>query len=274
MQIPVKYKEIYDKSLKEKMQKECSGDFGAALKYLAVDPVTAECAMIKKACDGIGTNEQLLSSILCGRSNEDMELLKKTYYKIYTKDLVAKVSGETSGDTKKALIGSLQAAEEEFDPGYHTEEKAREDAEQIYNDGQGRFGTNEKMIIKTIVMSPPKYLKLVNEQYADKYGYTLFKAIEKEFSGDSKEALLHTLGIKLKPYETIAKLIETACAGFGTNELLLTCTLIRYQKYLPHVCMAHEDIFGKSVQTSVVDECSGDYKKLLLAVVNVVSPDQ
>ena len=275
MQIPVKYNEMYDRNLKEKMKKECGkGDFGLALQYLAVEPVAAECAMIKKACDGLGTNEELLSTILCGRSNEDMELLKKTYYKIYSDDLVSIVSGETGGDLKKVLLGSLQAAEEEYDEGYHTDDKAQEDAEQLYEDGQGRFGTDETMITKVIVMSPPKYLKLVNEHYADKYGYTLFKAMEKELSGDSKYALLHTLGIKLKPFETIAKLIKSACAGFGTNELLLTCTLIRYQAHLPHVCMAHEDLFGKSVQTRVLDECRGDYEKLLLAVVNAVSPDQ
>ena len=61
------------------------------------------------------------------------------------------------------------------------------------------------------------------------YGYTLFKAMEKELSGNVKEGTLFMLGMKMKPYETISGLIKKACAGIGTDELLLTCCIIRYQ---------------------------------------------
>jgi hypothetical protein len=274
MKIAIKFKDMFDQDLKTLMKKECGkGNFGLALQYLAVSPVEAECEMIKKALDGLGTNETLLYSILSGRSNEDMELLKKTFYKMYTDDLVSTVTSEVGGDLKKILVASLQAAEEEYDEGFHTEDKAKEDAEAIFEAGQGSWGTDESKLIKLIVMAPPKHLKLVNAHYADKYGYTLFKAIEKELGGDSEDAALYTLGIKLKPFETIAKFIKSACAGIGTDELLLTCTLIRYQDYLPFVCKAHEELFEKSVQKRVLDECRGDYEKLLLAVVNKVSPE-
>jgi len=273
--IPMCFKDMFKNDLKKLMKKECGkGGLGQALQYLALTPVEAECAMIKTACSGAGTNETLLYSILCGRSNVDMELLKKTYYKMYTDDLVSKVTGEAAGNLEKALVGSLQAAEEEFDEEFHNEDKAIQDAEAIFEAGQGTFGTDESKLIKTIVMSPPKHLKQVNLQYCDKYGYTLFKAVEKEMGGDSEAALLYTLGIKLKPFETIAKFIKSACAGIGTNELLLTCTLVRYQTYLPHVCAAHQKLFDKSLQKRILDECGGDYEKLLLAVVNKVSPEE
>jgi hypothetical protein len=32
--------------------------------------------MIHRACSGVGTNELLLATILCGRSNEEMIILK------------------------------------------------------------------------------------------------------------------------------------------------------------------------------------------------------
>lgn len=275
MKIAIKYQDMFEKDLIDVMESECgSGDFGLALQYLAMSPVAAECAMIKKACDGLGTNEKLLYTILCGRSNKDMEMLKKTFYKIYTDDLTSLVGGESGGSFKKVLVASLQAAEEEWDPDYHTEEKAAEDAETIYENGQGRFGSDPEQLVKTIVMSPPKHLKMVNFQYADKYGYTLLKALEEELGGDGESAALFTLSMKLKPYETVAKLIKSACAGFGTDELLLTCCIIRYQDLLPHVCMAHEELFEKSIQTRVKDECRGDYERLLLTLVNKVSPEE
>ena len=128
---------------------------------------------------------------------------------------------------------------------------------------------------KIIVMSPPKYLKIVNSVYADEYGYTLFKAFEEEMSGNvAADAALFTLGMKLKPYETVAKLIKKACAGFGTDELLLTCCLIRYQDLLGHVAVAHEDLFEKSIHTRVRDETGGKYENLLLAVINMAAPEE
>lgn len=273
--ISLRYEELQEENLRKLMKSECGGDLGVALQYLALGPVEAECRMLKKAVDGLGSNKVMMYSVLCGRSNDDMELLKKTYYKEYTDDLVSRMSGEVGGDMKTILISAVQAAEEEFDPDYHTEDKAEEDAAAIYDAGQGRWGTDEAGMAKIVVLSPPKYLKIVNSVYADKYGYTLFKAFEEEMSGNiAAEAALFTLGMKLKPYETIAKLIKKACAGFGTDELLLTCCLIRYQDLLGHVAVAHEELFEKSIQTRVRDEAGGNYEKILLTIINKVAPEE
>ena len=272
--LSIRYPELHDKELLKVMKSECgNSDFGTVMQLLSLGPVEAECRMIKKAVDGMGSDKLLLYSILCGRSNQDMTLLKKTYYKMYTDDLVARVSGEVGGDLKKILTSAVQAAEEEFDPDYHTEDKAAEDAETIYEAGQGRWGTNESKMAKIVVLSPPKYLKLLNGVYADKYGYTLFKAFEKEMGGMAGEASLFTLGMKLKPYETIAKLVKKATAGMGTNEILLTCIIIRYQDLMGQVYIAHEKLFEKSIHKRVKDEVGGDYKKILLALIDKVMPE-
>lgn len=272
--IALRYPELHDKDLRKLMKEECGkSDFGMAMQYLGLGPVEAECMMIKKAVDGLGSDKLLLYSILCGRSNEDMVLLKKTYYKQYTDDLVARISGEVGGDLKKIIMSAVQAAEEDFDPDFHTTDKAEEDAEALYKAGQGRWGTDESAMAKIVVLSPPKYLKLVNEVYADKYGYTLFKAFEKELNHLGGEAALFTLGMKLKPYETIAGLIKKATKGLGTNEILLTCNIIRYQDLMGLVYVAHEDMFEKSIHKRVKDETSGDYKKVLLALLDKVCPE-
>merc|ERR1712045_306262 len=187
----------------------------------------------------------------------------------------AHVSSESGGDMKKLLLSSMQAAAEEYDPDFHTEEKALEDAQEIYKAGQGKwFGTNEKKLFKVIALAPRQHLYAVNEKYADEYGYTLVKAMEKELSGKAAEAAIFTVNMRLKPYVAIAKLIKSACAGIGTDELLLTTCVIRYQDIMGHVNMAHEELFGKSVQDRIKSECSGNYKELLLALVNAVSPEE
>lgn len=75
--VALRYKELYKIDLKQLMiQERGNTDFGIALQFLSVDPVHAECDMIFKSCKGAGTDERLLFSILCGRSNQEIEILK------------------------------------------------------------------------------------------------------------------------------------------------------------------------------------------------------
>ena len=173
------------------------------------------------------------------------------------------------------VFNCLQAGEEAYDPQFHTMEKAMVDAEMIYDKGQGKwFGTDEKSIFKILCAAPPEYFELINRAYADKYGYTLIKAMEKELSGNVKEGTLHMIGMKLKPYETVAKLIKSACAGIGTDELLLTCCVIRYQMVMKDVMSAHIELFGKSIHDRVRNECRGKFKAVLLEALNAVWPEE
>mmetsp|Transcript_21870 Transcript_21870/g.30733 ORF Transcript_21870/g.30733 Transcript_21870/m.30733 type:complete len:346 (-) Transcript_21870:171-1208(-) len=273
--VSLRYKEMYEKDLKELMKKEVGNShYGQALKYLSLSPASADCSMIRKACDGLGTNELVLYPIICGRSNKDMDLLKLTFYKMYTKDLGSYVRSELSGNISKLATSCLQGAEAEFDNDYHTIEQAIEDAKEFYKAGQGRwFTTDGKNLFKLLAESPPKYLKMINDAYADKYGYTLFKALEKNLGGIAEDAALFTIGMKLKPYETVAKLIKKACAGLGTNELLLTCCLIRYFDILPQVNTAHIELFNKSIRDRVNHETSGNYNRVLVGILDQVVPE-
>ena len=107
--ISIRYEEMYEKELRKLMKKECGDNpFGEALQFLALGPVEAECRMLKEAVDGLGSNELLMYSILCGRSNSDMELLKTTFYKMFSDDLVMRMSGEVSGYMKTILLSTVQ----------------------------------------------------------------------------------------------------------------------------------------------------------------------
>jgi hypothetical protein len=242
---------------------------------LALPMHQAEAAMIRKATKGIGANVNIVWSILVGRTNAEVELLKKTYYKKYDKDLGKLLASELHGDMERLIFNCLQAAEEEYDPKYHNIDKAKEDADIIHKKGQGKFfGTDEKTIFKVLCAAPPQHIENISKEYADKYGYTLMKAMEKELGGEVRSACLHMLGMKLKPFETMAKLIKEACAGFGTDELLLACTIIRCQAILGQVQSAHIELYGKTIHDRVRKEVGGKFKTLLLQVLNASWPEE
>jgi hypothetical protein len=261
-------------TLREVMKKEFSGNFGTALQLLALPLHEAECYMLKKATQGIGASTNIVWSILTSRTNAEIEIIKKTYFKLFSKDLGKLLASELHGNMERLIFTCLQGAEEEFDAQYHTKDKALEDAEIIHKKGQGRWGTEERGIFKILGASPPQHLEQISAAYSDKYGYTLMKAMEKELGGEVQKAVLHMLGMKLKPFETVATLIRNACAGIGTDEMLLTCSIIRYQMVLPNVVGAHIDLYGKSLHQRIRSETGGKYREVLLQIVNVTWPEQ
>lgn len=266
--VPIRYRAMFGQSLSDVMRSECGNrDFGQALQLLAVPPHVAECDMIEMSTKGMGTNEKLLSTIIMARTNAEMELLKKTYFELYTKDLGRELDKDLGGHYEQLIVNCLQASEQEYDPDYHTEDKAREDAKALYEMGQGKWGTNEKGLFKMLCSMPSRHLSAVNKIYAEEYGYTIPKVMQKELAGDLEWAATFMVNLKLKPEDAVADMIHECCKGFGTNELLLTASLIRYQAILKRVKIVYMEQYGKSLEDTIKDETRGDYEKILLKIL-------
>lgn len=269
--VPVRYEQLHGKDLKKVIKSEFrigQKNLRNALSFLAVSPVEADCDILRHSCVGVGTNEEVLFCVLGGRSNKEIELLKKQYFTCYDKDLGRALDMELGGSFEKLVFNVLQGAEEDMDEGYHTDVLMKEDIETLYDAGTGKkFGTDESALFKILCARPAEYIKKLNTAYAEEHGYTLEKVLEKELSGHVEKAALFMIGMKLHPYETIASLIDRACKGFGTNDLLLICTLIRYQCVLKHVMLAHIEQFGSTIEDRIKSECRGDYENLLLELV-------
>lgn len=267
--INLRYPQIFDKELKKVMKSECgSGDFGFALQLMALPPHEAEATMLNRAFSGLGTKERIVWPIICGRSNDDMELLKSTYFRLFDKDLGVTLSSELGGDFERLIFHCLQGHEQEMDDDFHSDEKVEEDVDMFHEAGEGQWGTDEKSLFDVICKSPPEHLEKVNDLYVEKHDVTLLKALDSELGGDVEKAAKYAVGMKLKPMETMAAHIKSTCAGFGTDELGLTCCIIRYQPFLSDINDAHQELFDKSIQDRIESEVGGDYKKLLLTIVD------
>jgi hypothetical protein len=119
-------------------------------------------------------------------SNKDMQILKKKNFQLFSDDLGKVLDSELGGPFEKLVFNCLQAAEEEYDEGFHSDDKMKKDAEKLYKMGQGKFGTDESGLFKILCSCPPEYLKKLNLLYAEKYGFTLVKALETKSAEMSK----------------------------------------------------------------------------------------
>lgn len=261
------YERTHGKRLDAVIKSECgSRDFGTALQFLASNPITAECAMLEKALEK--KEKDVAYSIICGRTNHEMMLLRSRFYYKTGKDLVVQVMEQFGGDFEKLLVTALQAPEQKYDPDYHTEDRQDQDVNALHKYGQGKLmGTDEAGIFKVLCMVPPDHLKAILPKYEETHGKSLEDAMKGELSGELENATLFLINIKTDPHATIASLIEKACAGFGTDELLLTTVLIRYQSVMKDVEAAHVEKYSQTIEERITSETGGDYQKLLLEVL-------
>ncbi|KAL9189749.1 hypothetical protein ACHAXT_009424 [Thalassiosira profunda] len=248
--IAYRYKEMYGVELKELMKKENTGDFSFLLQLLSLPALDAEAKIVRKATKGAGTDERLLLSVLCGRSNEELQLLKKAYFARYKEDIVSVVDSEVHGDMKKLIMACLQGMEET----------------------ESVLGRTKTRSFDIICKAPPQYLRMVDDCYVAENNVNLQKALEKELSGKAEDAAIHTVNMKLKPYDAIAEHIKSTCKGMGTDELGLSCAILRYQHVLQSVQIAHINLSSKTIADRVESETRGDFERLLLEMVKVAWP--
>jgi hypothetical protein len=264
--ISVRYQQMFGKDLKKTLKSETSGDFGHLLQLLARPLPEAEAAVLRKATKGMGTKEKLIYPIVMGRTNEEMNILKKTYFDKTGKDLGAEMDSELSGDLKKVVLASLQAPLEPFTPGVHTPQRAEADAKALYKAGEGRMGTKEHEFINILVTSPPQHLRAVNAAYVAQHKHDIAQAVKKEFNGDAEDALLFLVRMVLEPLVLLSELFESTMKGFGTDEKALSAALVRYHLVLRDIRPVYKKTYGKELRDRIQGEVSGDYGKLVLAV--------
>ncbi|KAG3252381.1 hypothetical protein PI124_g3018 [Phytophthora idaei] len=270
--VSLRYKELHGQSLRELVKSETSGNFGYLLQLISFPLHQAEAYILFHAMKGAGTSDHLLYSVLMGRSNEEIDLLKKAYFEMYDTDLSVAISDEISGDFLAVIMKALQEPMVEYKPSFHTKEKAAEDADLIYKAGEGKWGTDENGFIKVLLASPPEHLRNIDAAYQAKHEHDLVYAIESEFSGSDSAALTFFVRISLNAWSFLAEHIEGTMAGIGTDSTALSAAIVRYHSYLGNIMPVYEKKYQKTLQDRVKEEASGEYLELLLQLLETPRP--
>lgn len=185
-----RYKDLYREELKDTLSRNTKGHFRFLVLLLTMPLPEMEAFVLNVATSGNGTKERLLYPILLGRTNEELSMLKSTYYYIFNKDLTWLMRSELSGDYRKIILLALERLQVTYDPDFHTYEKAKSDAIKLFNAGEGRWGTDETTFVRILFSSPREHVVLVNDIYKKKFVSDLEEAVCSEFSGRASEALV------------------------------------------------------------------------------------
>ncbi|XP_043462451.1 annexin B10 [Leptopilina heterotoma] len=256
----------YGRNLIDDLKSELGGKFEDVIIALTVTPVDFMAKQLQKAMAGIGTEEETLVEILCSRDNNEVKEIVDAYERLYDRPLAEHLCSETSGDFRRLLtliVTGVRNAQTEVHP-----ERARETAEMLYNAGEGKLGTDEEIFNKILAHECFGQLKLIFEAYKDVSGRTIEQALNDEISGELKDAMLAIVECVQSPPAFFAKKLRKAMEGAGTDDQTLIRIIVsRSEIDLGNIKEEYERLFDKTLESSVKNETSGDYKRALIALI-------
>ncbi|XP_063780468.1 annexin A13 isoform X2 [Pseudophryne corroboree] len=266
-EVKQKFKTIYGKDLEKVLKSELSGNIEKTAIALLYRPCEFDAQELRKAMKGGGTNESVLIQILCTRSNQQIRNIKESYKRLFERDLEKDVSSETSQHFKKFLISLLQANRDEgLDI---NQDLAGQDAKNLYEAGQGRWGTEESEF--NVVLATRNYMQLraTFKAYEILHGKNIEDVIKSETSGDLKKAYLTIVQCIKDCQGYFAKKLYKAMKGAGTEEdVLIRILVTRSEIDLETIKQKYQELYKKSLADAIKSDTSGDFCKLLLALLH------
>ncbi|GLB44961.1 putative annexin repeats [Lyophyllum shimeji] len=263
----------YGKRLVDLLDSETSSYFGMGIHALATGPLAWDIELLHKALDGVGTNEDLLTEILLGRTNEDVYRLTVGYKSKYGVDLAVKIKGDLSGKTEKLYLIALNANRPP-DTAPVDQVAVNKDIDVLFEASQKRNDKDEMAFFDIILTRSNPHLSAVIDGYGKKYR-SLTKVVKATFSGHTRDSLLYVVeGVKPKRdgkgIWRDAKLIDKAMVGFGTRDNELVWRIVRAHwdpRRMAAIKEAYHRRTRKILEDRVGKETSGSYKKLMLALI-------
>jgi len=260
------YQENYHKDLIEDLKSELGGAFERVV--LACMKPTSELLAedlhhAMHGIGGIGTNEKILVEILYTRSNKDIAELVAAYHKLYKKHLQEDLADETSGHFRRLLISMSTGTRDEA--GTDTS-IAPQLVQQLYKAGEDKLGTDESEFNRILASYSPVVLRATFEEYHKIKGKSLPDAIKSEFSGDILNGLLAVALIIENRPKFFADCLHEAISGIGTRDRdLIRLVVTRSEIDLGDIKDEYQRCYGKTLESAIKDDTSGDYKKMLLS---------
>merc|ERR1711976_85587 len=155
-EIASNYKQSYGEDLIEDLKSELGGDFEDAVVALMTPPRKYDADQLRAAMKGAGTDEATLIEILCSRSNDQIDEIKQIFESEFERNLEDDIQSETSGYFKRLLVCKVNAGREEGDDADW--DLAEEEAQEIFDAGEGQWGTDEAAINR--ILSLRSYAQL------------------------------------------------------------------------------------------------------------------
>ena len=256
----------FGRDLIDDIENYTKGDLCTILSSLYKDQVEYDTDLLYKAMKGIGTNDDILIEVISFRNFSRLQKIKQKFQEKYGKDLISEIKSETSGDYRTTLVSLL---EKERNNNHNPDiNNCIKIAEELYGAGEGKFGTNESIFVKYFTTLSREEMVTVGKEYHKKYNKNIVKVVESETDGDLQKLFKAILFGLVSPSEYFARQINFAVQGVGTSdEHLIRIIVSRRDEDIKMIKKYYKKLFGKNLVDVIKEETSGNYQKVLLALI-------
>ncbi|XP_076633481.1 annexin B11 isoform X2 [Colletes latitarsis] len=266
-EIAVQFKTLYGKDLIKDLKSELSGNFEKLILDMMMPLPQYYAKELHDAMSGVGTDECVLIEVLCTMSNHEIRVIKQAYEAMYGRSLEDDLAGDTSGNFKRLMVSLCCAnRDESFDV---NPSAAMEDAKELLRAGELRFGTDESVFNAILVQRNVPQLKQIFVEYENITGHDIESAIENEFSGDVKKGLLAIVKCVKNRAGFFAEQLYKSMKGLGTDDnRLIRLIVTRCEVDMGDIKEMFRHQYNESLENFISGDCSGHYKKCLLALIS------
>ncbi|XP_022089725.1 annexin-B12-like isoform X2 [Acanthaster planci] len=261
------YKTAFGRDLVEQFLSKMSGNYRKTVRALMDPPVEYYARCLYQATEGLGTDEKALVEILCTKNNQEIREIKVEYKKAYKRDLEDDIAGDTSGHFRRLMLSMCSAGRDES--ASVDEEKAKADAQAIFDAGEARWGTDESVFNRILATRSYSQLRATFDEYDKISKRGIEGAIISETSGDLLDGYLSLVKSVRDTQAFFAERLYKSMKGLGTDdEMLIRCIVSRAEIDLAKIKEIFLASYGQSLSDFIRDDTSGAYRELLLRIVN------
>ncbi|XP_030744646.1 annexin A6 isoform X2 [Echinops telfairi] len=218
------------------------------------------------AMKGFGSDKEAILELITSRSNRQRQEISQSYKSLYGKDLIAALKYELTGKFERLIVGLMRPL-------------AYCDAKEI-KDAIAGVGTDEKCLIEILASRTNEQIHQLVEAYKEAYERDLEADILGDTSGHFQKMLVVLLQGTRENDDVVSEdlvqqdvqdLYQAGELKWGTDEAQFIYILgNRSKQHLRLVFDEYLKTTGKPIEASIRGELSGDFEKLMLAVVKCI----
>ncbi|XP_063446486.1 annexin A4-like isoform X3 [Mytilus trossulus] len=265
-QIRTMFKTMFGKDLIKELKSELGGKFEDCVVALMMPWDEFDAYELKRAMKGVGTDEDAMIEILCSRTNKQIQEIIATYKRLYSKKLEDDIISDTSGHFKRLMVSMASGGRMEnqtVDP-----TKAQQDAQRLLQAGEKKLGTDESTFNAIMASQSYEQLRAVFDAYHKMAGKDIESSIKSEMSGNLEIGMLAIVRVVKNRPAYFAQKLYNSMKGLGTDDrTLIRIVVTRAEVDMVQIKQEFQRLYGKSLDTFIREDTSGDYKKVLMALV-------
>ncbi|PIN09391.1 Annexin [Handroanthus impetiginosus] len=227
----------------------------------------ADAEALRKACQGWGTDEKAIISILGRRNAIQRKLIRQAYEDLYQEDLVKRLESELSGDFEKAVYRWVLDPEDR-------------DAVLLHVAIKKTPVVDYRVIVEISSIQSPEELLAIKRAYQIRYKHSLEEDLAKHTTGDLRQFLVGLVSIyRYKGDEIDSRLANSEAdillnaikeKAFNHEEIIRIITT-RSKPQILATLNHYKDDHGSSITKHLRDEPSSDYVSAVRIAIRCIS---